>query len=123
MFGRRELENLIMFPEVLPMVCGWRVIKRADWADVTSQRPHGLSYALILQDRGGRRILGFDNSHAYDGAPAAAPWDHEHRPGRVGQRFPYVFKSASSLINDFFDRLEAHTATAGVSCQFLDIQI
>lgn len=105
------------------MVCGWKVIKRAGWVDPTPQRPHGLSYALMLQDKMGTRILGFDNSHAYDGASPEAPWDHEHRPRLVGQALRYEFQSAGALITDFFGRLERYATAANVSCEFVDIEL
>ena len=123
MFRDRELENLILFPEVLPMACGWRVVKRAEWVDATDQRPHGLSYALILQDSAGIRILGFDNSHAYDGAGPDDPYDHEHRANRWGQAFRYDIQGASTLISDFMDRLETYSSNVGITPRFLDIPL
>jgi len=119
MFGNRELQVLFEFPDSLEMVSGWRVVKRSEWTDVTPQRPHGLSYALILQDEAGNRLLGFDNSHAFDGASAEEAYDHEHRAGRIGQRTRYNFVSASVLITDFFERLEQHCASSGVSSDFM----
>jgi hypothetical protein len=118
MFGNRELEVLFDFPDTLAMVNGWRVIKRSELTDVTPQRPHGMSYALILQDEAGNRLLGFDNSHAFDGAAPEDRYDHEHRPGQIGQRFRYDFVTASDLISDFFERLERYCAGRGVSSDF-----
>ena len=118
MFGDNELSNLIDMAGLLQMECGWQVVIRAEWTDATSQKPHGLDYAIILQNERGTRLLGFDNSHAYDGAAEDAPWDHEHKPNRVGQRFPYNFVSASKLITAFFDRLEAYCKSKGVSSDF-----
>jgi hypothetical protein len=124
MFGDKELENLILFPEVLPMKCGWRIIKRASWVDTTPNRPHGLSYALILQNDKGERLLGFDNSHGFDGAQPNDPYDHEHKPNRLGQRFRYDFKAAGQLISDFMDRVGAYAASVGVRVEFSsDIQL
>ena len=118
MYTHRELANLVDLAGVLPMANAWKVIIRADWTDVTPQRPHGLSYALILQNAHGVRQFGFDNSHAYDGATIDEPWDHEHRPGCVGQRFAYGFASASALIVDFFGRVERFCAQRGVPYEF-----
>jgi hypothetical protein len=120
MFTHTDLAALVEMAGVLPMENGWQVVIRAKWVDPTEQQPHGLDYALILQDESGERIFGFDNSHAFDGAAVGDCWDHEHKVGRVGQRFPYQFVSASRLITDFFERLEAYCAGRGVSSRFLD---
>lgn len=75
---------------------------------------------MILNDEHGIRILGLDNSHAFDGAQSDDPFDHEHRPGKVGQRFQYDFTSAGQLMTDFFARVEAHCKSAGVPFMFED---
>ena len=33
--------------------------------DITKERPHGLSYSLTLHEKYGKRIMGYDNAHAY----------------------------------------------------------
>ncbi|WP_337996973.1 toxin-antitoxin system TumE family protein [Oleispirillum naphthae] len=119
MFRHEELSNLIDMAGVRRMENGWQVVIRADWADVTEQQPHGLSYALILQNECGERILGFDNSHGFDGADEQDPWDHEHRVDHMGQRFRYDFVSASRLISDFFDKVEHYCADQNVSSAFI----
>ena len=68
---------------------GWRAVFRAELVDASTGRPHGWSYALILQDDQGLRLLGFDNSHAFDGAADDDPFDHEHPFRREGQRVRY----------------------------------
>ncbi|HEV7369491.1 toxin-antitoxin system TumE family protein [Arenibaculum sp.] len=93
---------------------------RAEIADRTVKTPHGLSYAVILQDQQGTRILGFDNSHDFDGAQDDDPYDHEHKAGRVGQRFRYRFKSPSVLVRDFFDRCEMYCERVGVPFEFVE---
>lgn len=118
MFTQRDLANLIDLAGVLPMTNGWQVVIRAEWTDQTLQRPHGLSYALILQDEGGIRLLGFDNSHGFDGALEQDPYDHEHPAGFVGQRVRYDFQSASVLISDFFDRVGRYCALRGQPFEF-----
>lgn len=118
MFLDSELWNLVDLAGVRGMASGLQVVIRADWIDRTDQQPQGLDYAIILQDEHGNRILGFDNSHAYDGASENDPWDHEHKVGRTGQRFRYDFKSASQLITDFFERLEAYCQSKGISSDF-----
>lgn len=120
MFTNRELANLVDMAGVMPMSNGWQVVVRAEWTDVTPERPHGLSYALILQTEKGKRLLGFDNSHAPDGAAYGALWDHEHPAGRVDQRRPYSFKSASETIADFFDRVGLLCAARGVAFEFAE---
>lgn len=119
MFGHNDLLNLIEQAGVYRMENGWQVVIRAEWADETPHQPHGVDYALILQDERGDRIFGFDNAHAFDGAQIEDRWDHEHKIGRTGQRFRYDFVSASHLISDFFDRLESHCAACGVSSRLI----
>ncbi len=85
----------------------------------TSQQPHGIDYALILQDEHGHRIFGFDNAHAFDNAQAEDCWDHEHKVGRVGQRFRYDFVSGSQLITDFFEMLNSYCTLHGVTANFI----
>lgn len=118
MFGHGELSNLIEVAGVYRMENGWQVVIRADWTDVTEHQPHGIDYALILQNERGERIFGFDNSHSFDGADEQDPWDHEHKVGRVGQRFRYDFVSASQLITHFFEQFEDYCAVQGVSSAF-----
>ena len=93
MYGHGELSNLIEMAGVYRMEDGWQVVIRAHWCDATERQPHGIDYALILQNDRGERILGFDNAHGFDGADDLDPWDHEHQGGRVGQRFRYDFFS------------------------------
>lgn len=118
MFGSVEAAALIDLAGVWAMPNGWQVVIRTEWCDVTSGRPHGLSYALILQDENEERLLGFDNSHGFDGAQDDDPFDHEHRLGKVGQRFRYEFTSPSALITDFFERVQAACAARNVPFKF-----
>lgn len=118
MFTHADVLLLVERARVYPMECGWQVVIRADLVDPTPQQPHGLDYAIILQDERGNRIFGYDNAHAYDGAGVDDRWDHEHRVGRVGQRFRYDFSSAAELITHFFDALERYCAGQGVSSEF-----
>jgi len=120
MFSNPDLAALIELAHVWPMSHGWQMVIRAEWCDVTSGRPKGLSYALILQDESGERLLGFDNSHGFDGAGEDDPFDHEHRLGRVGQRYPYNFTSGAKLLEDFFDRVEYACGIHGVPFEFGD---
>lgn len=119
MFKHADLQILVDHAGVHIMECGWQVVIRADLVDPTPQQPHGLDYALILQNERGYRIFGYDNAHAYDGAAVDDRWDHEHRTGRVGQRFQYEFSSAAELITHFFEALERYCAAQGVSSDFI----
>ena len=120
MFGYGQLAALIEQAGIWRMPSGWQVVIRAEWCDVTSGRPHGLSYALILQDERGERLLGFDNSHRFDGAGDDDPFDHEHRLGLAGQRFQYTFTSPGDLLSDFFDRVERACNLRNVPFEFED---
>ena len=118
MFGHRDFRALVELAGIYPMANGWQVVIRADWVDASPGRPHGLSYALILQDEREHRLLGFDNSHAIDGAKEDEPFDHEHRANAVGRTFAYKFISASQLITDFFERHREFCSRMGVDCEF-----
>lgn len=120
MFNDGELAKLIDLEGVRRMVNGCQVVIRAKWVDQTPQQPHGVDYALILQDERGQRILGFDNSHAFDGAHEEDRWDHEHREGLIGQRFRYDFTSASNLLSEFFDLLDAYCRANGTTSDFIE---
>lgn len=118
MFSDRDVAWLIELGGTWPMTNGWTAIIRAEWCDVTNGRPHGLSYALVLNDKSGQRLLGFDNSHGYDGADDEDPFDHEHRFRLVGQRFRYDFRSPSELLSDFLDRVARACEVRGVRFEF-----
>jgi hypothetical protein len=78
----------------------WRV-------EVSREVPHGLRYSLTLHEPYGKRILGYDNSHAvkppkkFKYAGRILAFDHKHRH-ISDQGRPYEFKDAQQLINDFF---------------------
>jgi hypothetical protein len=120
MYGDRDLAWLIEQSAVWHMPHGWQVVIRAQWCDKTNGRPHAISYALVLNDEHGDRLLGFDNSHGFDGAGDDDPFDHEHRLGKVGQRFRYDFTSAADLLTDFLDRVEKACAVRNVAFEFKD---
>ncbi len=106
------LDNAEQSPWRLPNG-GWLVIS-ARLVDQSDVCPHGLDYALVLQDENKQRVLGFDNSHGYDGAAADAPFDHEHPASNVNKRLPYAFSSVGHLITDFFERCEAYCKEHGI---------
>jgi hypothetical protein len=118
MFNETDLAALIDLAGILPIENGWQIVIRAEVVDKTDQQPHGLDYAILLQDESGARVLGFDNAHSYDGASEEEPWDHEHKVGKLGQAFKYEFSSAGQLITDFFDRLKNIEHVRGIELNF-----
>ena len=123
MYSLDDLSVLIdMSGQVWRMTAGYHVSIRAELRDCNETRPHGLDYGLTLMDSARNRVLGFDNRHAYDGAPPKAPYDHEHRHGQDGRTFSYAFTSASGLLTDFFDRvddyIETHRKRTGSTLRF-----
>ncbi len=88
----------------------------AHLVDPTEAIPHGVRYSLTLHDRYNRRILGFDNAHAYKpkrkkyGARKVT-WDHKHKCEKV---LSYEYQSASHLLSDFWydvEQILAHCTT------------
>lgn len=82
----------------------WRV-------PVTADIPHGIRYSLTLHEPYGKRILGYDNSHAikppkkFKFAGQRLPYDHKHR--HVADKgVPYEFKDANQLLADFFKEVD-----------------
>ena len=118
MYGHRDLRTLIELVGRYPMPNGWHVVIRAEWVDVSAGQPHGLDYALILQDEHEHRLLGFDNAHAADGAKEDEPFDHEHRASAVARAVAYKFMSAGQLLSDFFDRCKEYCNRQGVEYSF-----
>jgi hypothetical protein len=118
MFRYLDLMTLIEAAGNYPMTNGWQIVIRAEWVDVSVGRPHGLDYALILQNEQGHRLLGFDNAHASDGGREDEPFDHEHRANAAGRTFVYRFTSASRLLTDFFERCEAYCSRERVEYVF-----
>lgn len=90
---------------------GYVVEFKIEETDITPERPHGISYALVLRPReGGRPWLRFDNAHAvshrggrYVKTPAA--YDHWHRDERDPGR-PYAFTDAATLLEDFWAEVD-----------------
>ena len=62
-----------------------------------AEEKHGkVSYAVVLCDAYGNRVLGFDNAHGYD---------HEHPP-KKGK--PYRFTTSENLVADLYERVDAY---------------
>lgn len=75
----------------------------------TTEKPHGISYALTLHAPDGRRLMGYDNAHSVTPkgsrfAKRQASFDHWHRD-ETDEGRPYAFKGAAKLIEDFFDEV------------------
>jgi Family of unknown function (DUF6516) len=75
--------------------------------DTTAERPHGISYTLVLRPKaGGRPWLRFDNAHGVTERsrgyrPKRRAYDHWHRTGKDRGR-PYKFTTAIQLLDDFW---------------------
>lgn len=92
-------------------------ISRTDETDV---RPHGLSYSFTLHDRGGRRVIGYDNAH-----PVKAPGrnakrltrhDHWHRDASDKGR-PYRYVDSATLVSDFFEEVKRYLEKRGIELE------
>jgi hypothetical protein len=74
--------------------------------------PHGIRYSLTLHDKYGKRIMGYDNSHAvkppkkYKFAGLRLTYDHKHRHAS-DKGVPYEFKDAAQLLADFFVEVDS----------------
>jgi hypothetical protein len=76
------------------------------------QVPHGIRYPLTLHDKYGKRILGYDNSHAvkppkkFKYAGQRLAHDHKHRHAS-DKGVPCEFKDAGQLLEDFFQEVDS----------------
>lgn len=73
------------------------------------ERPHGTSDSLTLHAADGDRLVGYDNAHAVStgsgpGRRTNAAYDHRHRHGATK---PYAFSEAATLMQDFWNDVEA----------------
>jgi Family of unknown function (DUF6516) len=103
-----ELELLLSLDgaayEMAPGVVVEFTIKRTA---ATPQRPHGVSYALVLRPKtGGGPWVRFDNAHAVtqragEDAGVLSTIDHWHRTEHDEVR-AYEFTTASKLLDDFW---------------------
>lgn len=94
--------------EVFPMDNGSWTKFEAKQVRSSSNIPHGVRYSLTFHDRNNRRIIGFDNAHAYKpkkrkyGARKIT-WDHKHQKERISS---YEYESAGQLLEDFWEAVE-----------------
>lgn len=77
---------------------------------VTPERPHGLAYSLTLHGADGERLVGFDNAHAVAGSRHGRK-DHKHRHKATR---PYDYKDAGTLLEDFWEEVDAMLKRRGV---------
>ena len=68
----------------------------------TPAAPHGVAYSLTLHDRGGGRLMGFDNAHRVG---RQETYDHWHRHGKDPGR-GYRFESPERLLADFWREVD-----------------
>ena len=78
---------------------------------VSSEKPHGLDYALTLHGPDGERLLGFDNAHPAGGQRIGDPRDYRHRLRTVK---PYEYRDAATLLADFWAEVDAVLKERGV---------
>lgn len=87
-------------------------VKIEAWEVAPSKEiPHGVRYSLTLHEPYGKRIMGYDNSHAikppkkfkYAGQHLA--YGHKHRH-IADKGVPYEFKDAYQLLADFFTEVD-----------------
>jgi hypothetical protein len=86
---------------------------------VTPERPHGISYALVLRRRdGGRPWVRFDNAHTVDRGGRRyrrkrAAYDHWHRTETDKGR-SYDFTTAAQLLDDFWKEVRRALDEKGI---------
>lgn len=87
-------------------------VKIEAWEVAPSKEiPHGVRYSLTLHDPYGKRIMGYDNSHAiklpkkFKYAGQRLAYDHKHRH-IADKGVPYEFKDAHQLLADFFKEVD-----------------
>jgi len=119
--GDDELELLLALDgAAFEMAPGVVVEFTARRTDVTRERPHGISYALVLRRKdGGAPWVRFDNAHGVDPGRSGfrrrrAAFDHWHRtqkdPGR-----PYDFTTAARLLEDFWGEVRRTLDAKGIA--------
>ena len=114
-----ELEALLSLNGAsFEMATGYVVEFTARQTDVTEERPHGLSYALVFRQVGHSPIVRFDNAHAIIRpgsryAKSAKSYDHWHQSADDKGR-PYSFTTAMQLLDDFWAEVGHVMNTRGI---------
>lgn len=78
---------------------------------ISTEKPHGLDYALTLHGPDGGRLAGFDNAHPVGRRKRGEPQDHRHRLRTVR---PYDYQDAATLLADFWTLVDAVLKERGV---------
>jgi hypothetical protein len=106
------IETLLNLNDYVISQDGGYWVKIEAWMVLANDNiPHGIRYSLTLHEPYGKRILGYDNSHAiklpkkYKFAGQRLPYDHKHRHVS-DQGVPYEFKDAYQLLADFFAEVD-----------------
>jgi hypothetical protein len=83
---------------------------------VDAERPQGIAYTVTLHEPGGRRVFGIDNAHVVrlrhgPAGRSSMRRDHLHRGQNVR---PYVYRSAETLLEDFWREVETILRKEGI---------
>jgi hypothetical protein len=108
-----DLDGQILFVDDAGRYWVKFVVRRAD---VTPERPHGLSYSLTLHGPHGERLVGFDNAHrvtAGRGPSRSRRREHDHRH-RLRTVRAYEYRDAATLLGDFWAEADAVLREKGV---------
>ncbi len=115
-----ELEVLLALNgAVFEMAAGVIVEFAARRTPATPQRPHGISYALVLREKsGGPPWVRFDNAHLVAqkirGYRRKRPaYDHWHRTPK-DKGHPYEFTTAAQLLDDFWREVKRTLNEKGI---------
>ena len=98
---------------------GYVVEFTARRTDLTPERPHGISYALVFRAKaGGKPLVRFDNAHAVARpggrfVRSSRAFDHWHRTERDLGR-PYAFTTAAQLLEDFWREVRRTMTERGI---------
>ena len=106
------------------MASSWLLITSGDhWVKFvvlqvapSPERPHGISYSLTLHAANGERLVGYDNAHTVSegsGPSRRISVAHDHRH-RFGTTKPYAFSDAATLMQDFWNDVDAVLRERGV---------
>lgn len=79
--------------------------------DASSERPHGLDYALTMHAPDGKRIVGFDNAHPVPPSRLGEPRDHRHHESKAK---PYEYTDAADLLEDFWIAVDEALHARGI---------
>jgi hypothetical protein len=108
-----DLDGVTLFVDEAGRYWVQFVVRRTD---VTSERPHGLSYSLTLHGPNGERLVGFDNAHPVTagrgpGRSRRREHDHKHRLRTVRA---YEYSDAAALLGDFWAEVDSVLREKGV---------